>query len=50
MTKQTEFSGAELVKKADDFIESGAVNEQSYFKEYDAKLNQTTPFSFFKES
>ena len=41
---------SELVKKADDFIESGAVNEQSFFKEYDAKLNQTTPFSFFKDT
>ena len=41
---------SELVKEVDNFIDSGAINEQSFFKEYDAKLNQSTPFSFFKET
>ena len=41
---------SELVKEVDNFIDSGAINEQSFFKEYDAKLNQSTPFSFFKDT
>ena len=41
---------AQLVKEVDDFIDSGAVDEKSFFKEYDAKLNQSTPFSFFKDT
>ena len=40
----------ELIKKSVNFVDSGAISEKGFFKEYDARLDQSTPFSFFKET